>query len=247
MARYDYASILFSGRCNARCPTCIGNLPEFLEMPQNLDSQQLRGLEKFLEKIADKDIRYISLSGVNADPQQYQFEAELIGEVRARVPNVILSLHSNGRLALQKLAEFNSYDRATLSFGSFNPETYRRIMGVKKADIEKIIRNSKIPIKLSMLLTEHNQGEIEDYVRNAQNLGINRVAIRKLVGRENEFKLFEGEQPLKHVFGNPVYRVGGVEVTIWDYTKSDVKGLYLFPDGSLRDSFRRIETSCLKT
>jgi len=238
MKKYDYASILFSGRCNAKCPTCIGNYPEFLGTPQNLDSPQLKGLEEFIERVSAEDVRYISLSGVNADPQQYQFEADLIKELRTRVPNAILSLHSNGRLALQKPDEFNSYDRATLSFGSFNPETYEKVMGVGQIDIEKVVKDSKILIKLSMLLTEHNQKEIFDYVRNARRLGLNRVAIRKVVGKEDELKILEDKQPTRHIFGNPVYQVDGVEVTVWNYTKSEVKGLYLFPDGSLRESFR---------
>jgi len=239
MAKYDYASILFSGKCNARCPTCIGNQPEYLGTPQNLNSRQLRGLEEFLEKVSSEDIRYISLSGVNADPQQYQFELELIDRLRKEVPQATLSLHTNGRLALQKSREFNLYDRATLSFPSFNDETYKKVMGVKSIDIQEIIRRTRIPIKLSMLLTEHNQGEIEDYVRQIKELGINRMAIRKLVGREDEFKIFEGVKPKKQIFGNPVYEIDGVEVTVWDYTKSIVRGLYLFPDGSLRDSFRK--------
>lgn len=239
MAEYDYASILFSGKCNARCPTCIGNYPEYLGTPQNLDAQELKGLEAFLRKVSDEDVRYISLSGVNADPQQYQFETELIDKLRRTVPQATLSLHTNGRLALQKSREFNSYDRATLSFPSFNDETYRKVMGVKAIDIQEVLKKARIPVKFSMLLTEHNQGKIEDYVRQIKELGINRMAIRKLVGREDEFKIFDGVEPKKQIFGNPVYEIDGVEVTVWDYTKSTVRGLYLFPDGSLRDSFRK--------
>ena len=115
---YDYSSILFGGRCNAKCPTCIGKLPEFSGVPENLNLERLRGLERFIEKSRDEKIRYISLSGINADPQQYQFEAELIKTLRAEMPNAILSLHTNGRNALHKSDEFNSYDRATLSFPS---------------------------------------------------------------------------------------------------------------------------------
>jgi len=239
MTKYDYASILFSGKCNARCPTCIGNYPEYLGTPQNLGVQELKGLEAFLKKVSDEDVRYISLSGVNADPQQYQFELELIDRLRKEAPQATLSLHTNGRLALEKSREFNLYDRATLSFPSFNDETYRKVMGVKSIDIQEVLRRARIPIKFSMLLTEHNQGEIEDYVKQIKELGINRMAIRKLVGREDEFKVFNGMNPKKQIFGNPVYEINGVELTVWDYTKSTVNGLYLFPDGSLRDSFRK--------
>ena len=235
---YDYASILFSGKCNSKCPTCVGNYPEFQGTPENLEIQQLRGLEKFLEKVNTEDIKYISLSGINADPQQYKFESELIRKLREENPEAILSLHTNGRLALQKAREFNSYDRATISFPSFDNEIYKKIMGVESIDIGRIIRGSKIPIKLSMLLTEHNQ-ETKDYIKNSKRLGIKRIAIRKLFGREDEFKIFEGISPIKSIFGNPVYQIGGVEITIWDYAKSKVGGLYLFSDGKLRDEFKK--------
>ena len=236
---HDYASILFSGKCNAKCPTCIGNYPEFRGTPKNLDIQRLKGLEQFLEKVNTEDVRYISLSGVNADPQQYEFESDLIHKLRRRVPNASLSLHTNGRLVLKKPREFNSYDKATLSFPSFNEETYKKIIGVESIDIDEVVRKSEIPIKLSMLLTEYNKEEIKDYIRNAEKLGINRMAIRKLVGREDEFKVFEEMSPIKVIFGNPVYQIDGIEVTVWNYTESNVKGLYLFPDGSLRDNFRK--------
>lgn len=235
---YDYASILFSGKCNARCSTCVGKLPEFADVSKNLNSRNLRGLDRFIEKSRDEGIRYISLSGVNVDPQQYKFEADLIKKLRAELPDAILSLHTNGRKALPKLDEFNSYDRATLSFASYNPDSYRAVMGVKLIDIEEVVRNSAIPIKLSMLLTEHNQEEFREYIRKTKELGIDRITIRKLVDREKEFDILTEETPIKYIFGNPVYKINDVEVTVWDYTKSTVKGLYLFPDGSLRDSFR---------
>ena len=238
---YDYASVLFSGRCNARCPTCIGKLPEFTDVPENLSLKNLKGLEEFIGKCEGKNIRYVSLSGINADPQQYQFEQDLIDKLRARVPDTVLSLHTNGRLALQKSKEFNYYDRATLSFASFNPEIYRAIMGVEQVDIEKIVRSSAIPIKFSMLLTKHNRDEVRDYIQKTKKLGVDRIAIRKLVGREKEFDVLTEETPVKNIFGNPVYQIGGVEVTVWDYSDSEVKGLYLFPDGSLRDEFRNRE------
>jgi uncharacterized Fe-S cluster-containing radical SAM superfamily enzyme len=239
MKNYDYASVLFSGKCNAHCHECIGKYPEFLRTPQNLDSKQLKGLEKFIERVNTEEIKYISLSGVNSDPQQYKFEANLIKELRTKVPNAVLSLHSNGRFALQKTEEFNSYDKATLSFPSFNKEVYKKIMGVESINLYKIVKKSRIPIKLSMLLTEHNQREIEDYIKNAKKLGISRVIIRKVAGKENKFKIFEEISPIKTIFKNPVYQIGGVEVTVWNYAESNIKGLYLFPDGTLRNKFRQ--------
>lgn len=235
---YDYASILFSGKCNSKCPTCIGKYSEFVGIPENLDLKELRGLEKFVRKAKEEGIKYISLSGINADPQQYQFGRELIQTLRESLPDADLSIHTNGRNILRKLDEFNSYDRATLSFPSFNSNSYRKIMGTEQIDIGNIVKSSIIPIKLSMLLTEYNQEEVRDYIRQSKKLGINRIAIRKLVDKEDEIDVLEEEISTKQIFGNPIYQIDDVEVTIWNYSDSEVKGLYLFPDGSLRDSFR---------
>ena len=44
---YDYASILFNGICNAKCPDCIGKYSEFRNIEENLMEYPLKGLEIF--------------------------------------------------------------------------------------------------------------------------------------------------------------------------------------------------------
>ncbi len=237
MEKYDYASILFSRKCNSKCYFCIGNSDKFKNFGGNLNSKNLAGLEDFILLSKSNGIKYLSISGINADPQQYLYEMDFINILKNELPNSELSLHTNGRNALSKNKEFNSYDKCTLSFASFDKKSYKKLMGVDSIDINSVINNSMIPIKLSMILTEHNFGQEKDYILHAAELGIKRVIIRKLFGKENEFSLLEYETPKRFIYKNPVYEIDGVEVTVWNYSDSSAKAIYLFPDGSIRHSF----------
>jgi DNA repair photolyase len=95
-------------------------------MPDNLRIFPLRGQDHFIEQLRVYDITQISLTGTNTDPQLYAYEPELLDVLRERIPGVKISLHTNGVLALRKIDVFNQYDRAAISFPSFQPKTYRR-------------------------------------------------------------------------------------------------------------------------
>jgi MoaA/NifB/PqqE/SkfB family radical SAM enzyme len=237
---YNYSSILFNGNCNANCPLCIGKRKEFKNIESNLDKFPLKGIDTFINKNKEQQIPYISFSGIFSDPQQYNYELDLINFVKNKLPFSILSLHTNGQLALIKNLEFNSYNKITLSFPSFDAKTYKKMMGVEQIDIIKIIQISKIPIKLSMLLTEDNKYQVNEYIKNSQELGIKKILIRKLFEKEKEISIFEKEKEIGKVFGNPIYYFNNIEITIWNYSESTIKGLYLFPDGSLKNNYVKI-------
>lgn len=237
--RFDYASILINGGCNLDCPECIGKSPQFQKLEGNLKTYPLKGLDNFLDQINRLRIGYISLSGIQADPQLYAYEAELLAYIRGRCEHpVALSLHTNGLSVVKKQAIFNQYDKATISFPSYSPETYAKVAGsTHMPDIEGIRKASQIPVKLSFMLTEHNQGELEEYVRRSQELGFRRIVVRKLFGKEDTIQIMGDLVSSGDVYGSPVYQIGDTEVTLWDYSKSTVRGLYLFPDGSIQHEF----------
>jgi MoaA/NifB/PqqE/SkfB family radical SAM enzyme len=236
---YNYASILFTGVCNANCPSCIGKLPEFKNFKGNLSIYPLPGMEAFLKELIWAKTEYISFSGILADPQQYEHEIELINYLRKKLPGVVISLHTNGLLALKNMIEYRNYDRVTLSFPSFKKDIYKKMTGVNQIDLIRILDRSKLSVKLSMLLTEETKNDIDSYIEKARRLGIRRVVIRRMFGEKEKIKVFPVDEPYKYVYGNPVYDVNGVEVTVWDYAKSTVNALFLFPDGSVRGSFLR--------
>lgn len=241
---YDYANILFFGACNSSCYGCIGNNTtlqghQFQRYPTTLDTFPPTNFDSLLSLVNEHHIPDIAFTGINTDPQLYRHESQLIIHTRKQT-QAHLSLHTNGLLALEKMDEFNSYDKASISFPSFDPATYGKITGVRQPDLRKILKWAKIPIKLSMLVTPFNEGEITAYIDGCRNLGIRRVVIRKLKGREEEFPVetqppFKDAIPKKTVFGWPVYDFDGVETTLCSFDTSTARGLFLFPDGRLED------------
>ncbi|CAF4567228.1 unnamed protein product, partial [Rotaria magnacalcarata] len=48
----------------------------------------------------------IILTGTRTDPQLYKYEDKLVNRLRQNLPNVHISLHTNGLLAIPKMKTF---------------------------------------------------------------------------------------------------------------------------------------------
>jgi MoaA/NifB/PqqE/SkfB family radical SAM enzyme len=239
--RYDYANLLFTGKCNSHCYDCIGRNPSLQGLPENTHIFPPKNIDGLIALVNEHNIPDLAFTGTNVDPQLCEYESDIIRYIRERlVGRTNLSLHTNGLLALKKMPVFNSYDKASISFPSFDPKTYRAITNVSPPDLNAILQAARIPVKLSVLVTPYNMHEMDEYIRSAADFGIKRVVVRKLKGREAEFPVevlppFEGRVPKKRIFGWPVYTIGEVEVTICDFNSSNAKGVFLFSDGKIRD------------
>jgi MoaA/NifB/PqqE/SkfB family radical SAM enzyme len=239
MKTYDFANILLSGWCNLRCPHCIGHASALRAMPNNLNTFPLKGLERFVDELNRHGVIQISLTGTNTDPQLYGYEPELIDYLRKRIPGVKISLHTNGKLAMQKMGIFNLYDRATISLPSFELETCRKITGSPHVlDLPGIVQASRIPLKISTLITEHNINEIPSIMIRCREFGISRMVLRKLYGETRRWNLFSDLKPVRYFGGNPVYNVDDMEVTLWDFSASRVRCLNLFSDGTISQKYQ---------
>lgn len=233
-----FANILLAGPCNLRCPHCIGRrVPPRLKNP-SLELFPLPGLQDFCTLLAERRVREVSLTGIDTDPLLYRHQVRLLEELRGRVPGVRVSLHTNGRLALARIAVFNCYDRATVSVPSFVPETCRAMTGSARVlDLGRILERASIPVKVSTLVTEDNLGEIPAILEHCRALGVRRVVLRRLDGDTRPWDLVPGHEPVAHFGGNPVYRWDGLEVTVWSFAASNLPCLNLFPDGSIDDHY----------
>ena len=239
MKTYDFANILFSGRCNFRCPHCIGHASKLQAMPDNLLTFPLKGLDQFIDQLNRHGVTQVSLTGTNTDPQLYAYEPELIAYLREHIPNIKLSLHTNGKRVLQKIDVFNLYNRATISFPSFHPETYHTMTGsANMIDLSAIVKASRIPLKISTLITNQNSDEIPSIIAHCHELGISRMVLRKLYGEAQDWNLFPNLKPVRYFGANPVYDVEGMEVTLWDFSASTVNCLNLFSDGTISPEYQ---------
>jgi len=234
----DFANILFAGPCNRACPFCIGKLMPDRVNVDNLDLFPLRGLDAFVEGVNRLRIEQIVMTGTITDPQLYRHEERLLDLLRARLhEGARFSVHTNGVLALRKHAAFNAYDRACISFPSFVPSTYEKLMGSRRVpDLAAIVARARIPVKVSCVVTDENLAEIDSFIERCREIGVRRVVLRKLYGETRELDVHRGT-PAGIFKGNPVFDVGGMEVTSWDFDRTAMSSLNLFADGTLGTSY----------
>ncbi|MBV6492918.1 MAG: hypothetical protein LDLANPLL_00923 [Turneriella sp.] len=197
-------------------------------------------------EVTQRDIREIVFTGTTSDPQLYRYEARLIETVRREVPGARLSIHTNGALALKKIETFNMYDRACISLPTFNVDTYARMMGSRQVpNLEKIAAASKIPLKVSCVVNEHNAHEVDAFLLALSALGIRRVVLRQLFGDRRRWKILAECSPLRHYRGNPVFGVYGMEVTWWNFDTATSRSINLFADGTIGFEYLLTETVSL--
>jgi hypothetical protein len=207
----------------------------------NLDEFPLRNLETFAALIQQHRVTEIVLTGTTTDPQLYRHEARLLNWLREYLSPgqpVHFSLHTNGQLALRKMASFNLYDRVCLSFPSFNPETYQKLMGSARVpDLAEIIRQAETPVKVSAVINEHNLPEIDQFLEQCGLIGVKRLVFRRLYGDSREWPILQNLPQKTTYRNNPVYDYHGMEVTYWNFHTAGSTSLNLFSDGTISDHY----------
>lgn len=181
----------------------------------------------------------VIFTGTRTDPQIYKYEEKLIALLRENLgPNLHISLHTNGVLAAAKMNVFNLYDSCTISLNSFYPTTYQKLHGSKvMPDLRYITENSRLPIKLSCVVTEDNFAQVDDYIQLAKQYGIKRIAFRYIFGTERRWDLFPKLLPTHFHCSNPVYNIDGVQVTHWIFDNTSGKSINLFSDGTISEEY----------
>lgn len=240
---YDFANVLFAGPCNRACPWCIGKQLPARANAGSLDAFPPRGIDAFVDAVNAHRVREIVFTGTTTAPQLYRHEAALLALLRERLhPDARFSVHTNGALALAKMRTLNLYDRACISFPSFRPETYEKMMGHGPVpDLARIVREARIPVKVSCVIDEHNVSELGDFAARCHRVGVRRLVLRRLYGETRNWVL--PEWPVVGSFkGNPVMDHEGMEITYWDFDDSRCASINLFPDGTLGTSYLLAET-----
>ena len=240
----DFANILFAGPCNRACPFCIGKrVPDSVNV-SNLELFPPRGLDAFIETVNRERVREIVFTGTTTDPQLYRHEGPLLALLRRRLhPESRFSVHTNGVLALRRMDVFNLYDRACISFPSFRPDTYEKMMGSRRVpDLRAILRAARIPVKVSCVVNEHNVEEIDSFLDECRAIGVRRVVVRRLYGETRQWDILRGLPVVGRFRGNPVMRHGEMEVTYWDFDQSGCRSINLFADGTLGTSYLLTDT-----
>ena len=245
---FDFANILFAGPCNRACPWCIGKRLPARVNRSNLGLWPLRNLDDFIEKVNEATVPEIVFTGTVTDPHLYRYEGELIDELRCRLhPGARISIHTNGALSLKKLSVFNLYDRAAISFPSFEPRTYEKLMGSRRVpDLAGIVERASIPVKVSAVVNEHNEPGVEEFLERCRAIGVRRLVLRRLFGDPRPWPSFASLRTAGQYRGNPLMDLSGMEVTLWSFEASTCRSLNLFADGTLGTSYLLTETEELR-
>jgi MoaA/NifB/PqqE/SkfB family radical SAM enzyme len=234
----SFANILLSGPCNLSCPACIGQQLDSGVRRSNLQRWPLLNLERFAALLLDHGIRELSLTGVDTEPMLYRHAPRLVRWLRNAVPGVRLSLHTNGTLILRRPAVFNCFDRATVSLPSFEPATCLAMTGSARVlDLQAIVRVARIPLKLSTLVTEDNRGQLPELLARCASLGVRRMVLRRPWQHQGAFEVLPGHQPVGRFAENPVYRIDGMEVTVWDFHRTRIPCVNLLADGTITTDY----------
>ncbi len=237
---FDFANILFAGPCNLRCPYCIGRQLNPALSPPNLAEFPPRNLAALLALIHRHGIREVTLTGTTTDPQLYRHEARLLALLRDQLPpQTRISLHTNGQLALAKMTIFNCYDRVTVSFPSFEPATYFKLMGSARVpNLAEIVRQAEVPVKISAVLTADNATEIDGFLARCAEIGVRRLVYRRLFGDTRDWSAALWHLPRRADYrGNPVFDFHGLEVTYWQFEQTASTAINLFSDGTLSTDY----------
>ena len=107
-------------------------------------------------------------------------------------------------------------------------------------DIMIFIEENNLKIKLSMILDYRTGTEdhMLNYFENCKKYDINRVVIRRKYEEPIlPIGIIDDMTPVRYYHGQPVYIYDGIEVTVWNFEVSSIKGLYLYPDGTIGDNY----------
>lgn len=243
---YDFANILFSWNCNAKCPYCIGQKLETL-YPGNLDTFPLRNFDAFLKLIQEHSIPEVIFTGTTTDPLLYRHQNALLDIFEAETPETRRAIHTNGFLLLKRLDVFQRYTKCTLSLPSFNQEIFSIMMGTKQSvpNIQAISQSSSIPIKVSRIVDPTNDfiQETEHFLETLSRTKVTRVAFRKLAGDMSSWDdtITQLEELWAKNIGkyknNSIYKIHGIEITLWSFDTTDARSINLFSNGYISHEY----------
>ncbi len=243
MKMHKFANILFAGKCNAFCPDCIGKQIRQWLNKNNLTTRPLENLDRFIDILNTEEIKEVSLTWTITDPLLYTYQKELIECLRDNIDWVKLSLHTNGRLIKKIPDMFNAYDRAAISIPSFKEDIYSILMGTWWVpDLEYINKISRIPLKISTLVSDINRHDIPEFIESCYQKWVKRLVLRKVFwDHRGLYSMIDMDSIpciyVKDFMNNAVYDYKWMEITLREFETTENIAYNLFADGTISDEY----------
>ncbi len=236
---HRFANIHLSGPCNRKCYFCIGQHMMALDSFNNLNKWPLKYIGAFLYLCLSENINLINLTGTNTDPMLYKRHEHLVGMIRKILPDSRIGIRTNGVEILNKLDDWLLYDHGSISFPSFNPEIYEKIMGGSPPDMVAIFKAtpSSMDLKVNIVLCpEITTTDLLSTIWKLGEIGYKKINLREPYGQPHlgdPIGKLPGAYPMPDKYGMPVYLIMGVEVTYWDVHYVEVESLNLYASGKI--------------
>jgi hypothetical protein len=236
-----FGNIHLSGPCNRSCYFCIGQHMMALDKENNLN-QIPKNIGKFLRECMERNVREICMTGTNTDPLLYKKTFELLDYIRYIMNNKVpLAIRTNAVLYDKQV--FGSYDKASITICSFDPEIYVKMMGSgKPPDLAMILANHpNMDIKINVVMGPENVNggkDVPDIFKTLeilQGMNVRRVNLREPYGQPHIGDPLAKSPAtyVKQVLGMPNYNWGGVSVTYWDVHYVEVESVNLYANGKV--------------
>jgi len=232
-----FGNIHLSGPCNRSCYFCIGQHMMALDSLNNLEKFPLDGICEFINKCQEHSVTEINITGTNTDPLLYKYPLALQDILRDEIPNVKIGIRTNGALATKLPWVWQSYDKASISIPSFNPELYRKTMGNgEPPDLKAIIKlKPEMPIKINIVLCPETLNDIPNTLNILADTGIKKVNLREPYGQPHIGSPLSN--PISERLGMPVYNWKGMDVTYWDVHYVEVESVNLYANGTVSETY----------
>lgn len=205
-----------------------------LDRFNSLDNWPLRGLTEFIQECQKRKIKEVNLTGTNTDPLLFQHHNSLEKTLIKAIPGVKLGIRTNGALILSKPEVWKLYDKASITFPSFNKDIYTKQMGKGSVpDLERILSlDGPKSIKINIVLGEELT-DLEDTLNRLSDLNIQKVNLREPYGQPHIGNPLKDLMPVRRVYGMPLYIWKGMEVLYWDVHYVHVESVNLYANGRI--------------
>lgn len=242
--KHWFGNIHFSGPCNRSCYFCIGQHMMTLDPLNNLDKGplELKGMDEFIDALQLRGIKEINLTGSNTDPLLYHHLSELKGFLRHYIPDLKLGVRTNGVTALNH-PEWNIFNKISISFPSFYKSIYRAMMNGDPPPLAKILEQTKVPVKINIVLGRQNCDwtHLSEMFGQLLDLGVTTVNLREPYGQPHiGDPLINSCLPLlinQDTFGMPTYMFGRMKITYWDVHYVEVESVNLYANGIVSTAY----------
>lgn len=169
---YELLNIELSLACNGKCALCCVCAPDWHGTYDYYDS-----LTELIGRCKPKIVR---VQGGEVLVQQRSME--WMSSLRKKFSDIRYSIITNGNAGADTVKRIESlFDEAIISMMGFQPETYRKIMGldveVVKNTIAELVRHGKVDVMPKYLITPLNLHEVSLYIAWCLSAGVRRIEI----------------------------------------------------------------------